>query len=100
MLCAVGCRVPRPFDPAQATNETGAWFWVGVPKSILINGKGQYSDCEDVYKRRVNQAMANGKAAAAADLLSPPGVAGQLGPTAAWPVCNVTSAGNTAPGEL
>lgn len=75
MLCCqvVGCAVPalchdvlchclrpclcaawhRPFDPTKATAETGAWCWVGLPKSLLINGKGNYHDCEDVYKREV-----------------------------------------------
>jgi hypothetical protein len=28
---------------------------VGLPKSILINGKGNYYDCEDVYKRKVRE---------------------------------------------
>lgn len=50
VLCALCC---RPFDPSQATNDTGAWCWVGLPKSILINGKGNYNECEDVYKRQV-----------------------------------------------
>jgi hypothetical protein len=34
----------RPFDDAKVTNTTGAWYWVGVPKSVLINGKGRYED--------------------------------------------------------
>lgn len=48
------CAASRPFDPTKATPDTGAWCWVGLPKSILINGKGNYYDCEDVYKREVS----------------------------------------------
>jgi hypothetical protein len=43
-----------------------------------------------VYKRQVNATMRNGVKAAAKDLMTPPSKAGQLGPTAAYPVCNVT----------
>lgn len=44
----------RPFDPTKATNSTGSWCWVGLPKSVLINGRGNYHDCEDPYKRVVS----------------------------------------------
>lgn len=55
MLCAACCVLfaCRPFDPTKATSDTGAWCWVGLPKSILINGQGNYYNCEDVYKREV-----------------------------------------------
>lgn len=43
----------RPFDPSKQTAESGAWCWVGVPKSLLINGKGNYHECEDPYSRQV-----------------------------------------------
>jgi hypothetical protein len=29
----------RPFDPNQATSASGGWCWVGLPRSLLINGK-------------------------------------------------------------
>ena len=35
----------RPFDPDLANDTTGAWNWVGVPQSILLNGKGFFQDC-------------------------------------------------------
>jgi hypothetical protein len=35
----------RPFDANKTTNETGAWSWVAVPQSILLNGHGFYGDC-------------------------------------------------------
>lgn len=35
----------RPFDPTQATSATGSWCWIGLPKSVLINGVGNYYDC-------------------------------------------------------
>ena len=44
----------RPFDPTKASNDTGSWCWVGLPKSVLINGQGNYYDCEDPYKRVVS----------------------------------------------
>eukprot|EP00877_Chromochloris_zofingiensis_P002265 jgi/Chrzof1/12039/Cz06g19030.t1 len=88
---AMAMRLNRPFDDTKATNDTGKWFWVGLPKSILINGKGHYGDCEDVYTRKVNQTLPTGAIANTTDLMIPPGKAGQLGATAAWPTCNVTS---------
>jgi hypothetical protein len=45
---------PRPFDPAKVTNTSGEWCWMGLPRSILINGKGSYGDCEDVYNRKAS----------------------------------------------
>lgn len=89
---SMGLRLNRPFDPLQVTNYTGSWFWIGVPKSILINGKGCYWDCEDVYTRAVNKTMANGQLAQPKDLMQPsPAFAGQLGGPAAFPVCNISS---------
>jgi hypothetical protein len=41
----------RPFDNNQATNQTGAWYWIGLPKSLLVNGKGNYGDCEVAARR-------------------------------------------------
>jgi hypothetical protein len=35
MCCSVGV---RPFDPNQATSDSGGWCWVGLPRSLLING--------------------------------------------------------------
>jgi hypothetical protein len=81
----------RPFDDAKATNDTGKWFWVGLPKSNLVNGKGVYYDCEDPYDRVLDKPMWSGAAATAADLLTPPSKAGQLGATAAWTKCDVQS---------
>jgi len=43
----------RPFDPSKVTNTSGEWCWIGLPRSILVNGKGSFSDCEDVYDRQV-----------------------------------------------
>jgi FtsP/CotA-like multicopper oxidase with cupredoxin domain len=43
-----------------------------------------------VYTRKVNVTMRNGVPAAAKDLMTPPSKAGQLGPNATYPVCNVT----------
>lgn len=54
----------RPFDPSKANGSNGQWCWVGVPKSILINGRGNYYDCEDTYKRTVS--VGGGHVAAAA----------------------------------
>lgn len=54
-VCCVLLLSCRPFDPTQATSDTGAWCWVGLPKSILLNGKGNYYNCEDVYKREVRE---------------------------------------------
>jgi len=51
------CCCYRPFDPTKATNSTGSWCWVGLPKSVLINGRGNYHDCEDPYKRVVSAAQ-------------------------------------------
>jgi len=88
---ALAVRLNRPFDAAKATNDTGNWFWVGLPKSNLVNGKGVYYDCEDPYDRVLDKPMWNGADATAADLLTPPAKAGQLGPTAAWTKCDVKS---------
>ena len=86
---SMGVRLNRPFDPTKATNATGQWCWFGLPQSLLVNGRGVYPDCENVYTRAENKTMANGAPATAADLMSPtPCVAGQLGPKAAWPVCS------------
>lgn len=107
--------------------RAGAFCWVGVPKAILLNGKGNYYSCEDVYTRQVcvfvylsavratnhvtdaagaglhlrsncaiygmqvGQPMWNGQVANTTDLMQPnPCTAGQLGGTAAWPVCKPT----------
>ena len=35
----------RPFDDKKVTNTSGAWDWVGVPQSTLLNGHGYYGDC-------------------------------------------------------
>lgn len=81
-------RLNRPFDPAKVTNTSGQWCWIGMPKSLLINGKGSFSDCEDVYARKVGKPLPNGNTTTAADLLTPNDcVAGSLGGPAAWPVC-------------
>jgi FtsP/CotA-like multicopper oxidase with cupredoxin domain len=88
---AMALRFNRPFDPAKQTNDTrGKWHWIGLPKSVLINGKGSYAACEDVTTRSLGKSMRNGIAATSDDLLLPDGVAGQLKPTAAFPTCNVT----------
>jgi hypothetical protein len=44
---------------------------------------------EDVYTRKLGEPMRNGVPAAATDLMTPPSKAGQLGPAAAFPVCEV-----------
>lgn len=88
---SLAMRLNRPFDPNQQTTDSGNWCWVGVPKAILLNGKGNYYGCEDVYTRQVGQPMWNGQNATAADLMSPsPCVAGQLGGSAAWSMCRTT----------
>ncbi|KAI8468177.1 MAG: Cupredoxin [Monoraphidium minutum] len=87
---AMAMRLNRPFDPTKATDKSGKWCWVGLPRSLLINGRGAAPDCENVYAREVNKTMANGAAAKQADLMNPNGcVAGQLGGPAAFPFCNV-----------
>jgi L-ascorbate oxidase len=90
---ALAMRLNRPFDPTKQTPEAGAWCWVGVPKSLLVNGKGNYYECEDVYTRQVNQSLPNrsdGYIAAAKDLMTPNGcVAGALGPTAEPTACAI-----------
>lgn len=48
----------RPFDPAKQTPKSGAWCLEGLPKSLLINGKGNYFECEDPYTRQVRLAAA------------------------------------------
>lgn len=94
---AMAMRLNRPFDPNQASDASGGWCWVGLPKSILLNGKGNYGDCEDVYKRKVNESLPLRPAdkpatAAAKDLLAPNAcVAGQLGPTAEPSSCAIPS---------
>eukprot|EP00879_Flechtneria_rotunda_P031612 GHRR01034549.1.p1 GENE.GHRR01034549.1~~GHRR01034549.1.p1 ORF type:complete len:321 (+),score=110.97 GHRR01034549.1:649-1611(+) len=94
---AMAFRLNRPFDPTKATGDTGAWCWVGLPKSLLINGKGNYADCEDVYKREVNKTLPSGNVTAAKDVLSPNAcVAGQLGPTAEPSTCSVKAAGSSS----
>eukprot|EP00878_Enallax_costatus_P033800 GHUV01037365.1.p1 GENE.GHUV01037365.1~~GHUV01037365.1.p1 ORF type:complete len:432 (+),score=88.08 GHUV01037365.1:181-1476(+) len=88
---ALAMRLNRPFDPSKQTAEAGAWCWVGVPKSLLINGKGNYYECEDPYARQANMTLPNrsdGYVAAAKDLMTPNGcVAGQLGATAEPTTC-------------
>lgn len=37
--------VCRPFDAQKVTNASGAWDWVNVPQSTLLNGHGFYGDC-------------------------------------------------------
>jgi hypothetical protein len=37
--------LPRPFDAAKATNETGSFRAPALPQSLLINGKGYFGDC-------------------------------------------------------
>lgn len=34
-----------PFDPAMQTNQTGAFFWIGNPRSLMINEQGCATDC-------------------------------------------------------
>jgi hypothetical protein len=43
--------LPRPFDAGKASNETGSWRWVGLPQSLLINGKGYFGDCAIVGRQ-------------------------------------------------
>lgn len=40
-----GCLARRPFDKAKATPASGAWDWVNVPQSIMLNGHAFYGDC-------------------------------------------------------
>ena len=88
---AMALRFNRPFDPAkQDGNATGRWHWIGLPKSVLINGRGSYGACEDVTTRALGRPMRSGALATADDLLLPDGVAGQLKPAAAFPTCNAT----------
>ena len=35
----------RPFDVQKVSKTSGAWHWVGVPQSTLLNGHGYYGDC-------------------------------------------------------
>ncbi|KAF8065871.1 L-ascorbate oxidase [Scenedesmus sp. PABB004] len=55
---SMAMRLNRPFDPTKVINASatsdgsGAWCWIGLPKSLLVNGKGNYHQCEDVYKRK------------------------------------------------
>jgi FtsP/CotA-like multicopper oxidase with cupredoxin domain len=89
---AMAMRFNRPFDPAkqQGDDKTGRWHWIGLPKSVLINGQSSYAACEDVTTRSLAKPMRSGALATADDLLLPDGVAGQLKGAAAFPVCNVT----------
>lgn len=90
---ALAMRLNRPFDPNQATSASGGWCWVGLPRSLLINGLGNYGECEDVYTRKVNQTLpfrSDGHKANSTDLMSPNAcVAGQLGATAEPSSCKV-----------
>ena len=38
-------RLCRPFDKKKVTPASGAWDWVAVPQSILLNGHAFYGDC-------------------------------------------------------
>ena len=38
--------VGRPFDNGKVTNTSGAWQWVGLPQSVLLNGNAFYGDCK------------------------------------------------------
>lgn len=40
-------------DPSKQSDGSGSWCWVGLPRAILINGRGNYFECEDVFKREV-----------------------------------------------
>lgn len=99
---AMAMRLNRPFDPAKGNSSTpsGGWCWVGLPKSLLINGVGNYFDCEDPYNRQVGQLLPYRPAnntwnTTAADVLAPNQcVAGQLGGAAQFTGCDVTI-GNT-----
>ncbi|KAF6252743.1 Cupredoxin [Scenedesmus sp. NREL 46B-D3] len=98
---ALAMRLNRPFDPNQATSDAGGWCWVGLPRSLLINGEhlsgyaacltkrmrglGNYGECEDVYIRKVNETLpfrSDGYKAETKDLMTPnpalPGSWGQL----------------------
>ncbi|KAI8468179.1 MAG: Cupredoxin [Monoraphidium minutum] len=90
---AMAVRLNRPFDAEKVTKTSGEWCWIGLPKSLLINGKGAVADCENVFARKVNETMANGAVATPADVMAPTScVAGQLGPAAVWPSCEVDAA--------
>lgn len=39
------CPPCRPFDSAKVTKDSGSFYWLGNPQSILMNGKGYYGDC-------------------------------------------------------
>ena len=42
---ALGFAAGRPFDTRKADAETGAYGWVDLPQSVLINGRGIFQDC-------------------------------------------------------
>ena len=44
-LLTTALPAPRPFDTNKSTNETGTWRWLGLPQSLLVNGRGFYGDC-------------------------------------------------------
>lgn len=83
---SMAMRLNRPFDPAKVTNTSDQWCWVGLPRSALINGKGSFADCEDVYDRQIGQELWNGQNATKNDTLDPC-YSGQLAPTGVWPKC-------------